>query len=259
MKNDRETIEARRRRILNSLKEKGSIKAVDIAKNLHVSMMTVRRDLQLMEEQGLLYRTHGGAVTVDGYHEMMSREEKIAECRERISEYASRFLEDGDAVFINGSATALNILKYINDRRVTVYTNNCLAVNIKYGDNITVHLTGGELRNHVLTGENVMRDLLFAKADKTFLGCAAVYENGEFRYDIPTEIGINESMLTRTTGDMFILADHTKLQPKGAKENVYGSCIYDIPFTLITDDQANPLVVERLKSHNIKIEQVSTK
>ena len=56
---------------------------------------------------------------------LLSQDEKIAICRERISEYASRFIDDGDTLFINGSRTALNMLKYAGDKKDTGIYNNC--------------------------------------------------------------------------------------------------------------------------------------
>jgi DeoR/GlpR family transcriptional regulator of sugar metabolism len=110
-----------------------------------------------------------------------------------------------------------------------------------------------------MVGEYVMRNLLSTSADKTFLGCAAVYDDGEFRYDIPTEIGINEAMIGRTAKELYILADHTKIKKREVQENSYGSCAYDRPFTLITDDNANMAVVERLRMCGTNVILVPTK
>ncbi len=256
MKNNRKEVERRHTKILSMLQDKGSVNANELARYFKISLMTVRRDLQHLEDKGLLFRTHGGAVPATAKHEIMSKDREVAYCREKISEYAASFVEDGDTIFINGSSTALNIIKYLGDKHVVVYTNNCLVVNIKFPPNVTVNLTGGEVRDHVMIGEYVVRNLFSISADKTFLGCAAVYENGEFRYDIPTEIGINEAMIGRTTGDMFILADHTKVQARANTESLYGSCIYDRTFTMLTDSKANELIIDRLRKKNIQVTTV---
>lgn len=253
MKNNRKEVDLRRNKILEILQEKGSVKAADVADAFGISLMTVRRDLQYLEDKGLLFRTHGGAVTIYEKHEIMSRDLEISRSREKISEYAAGLVEDGDTIFINGSSTALNMIKYLGDKHVVVYTNNCLVVDIDFPPNVTVNLTGGEVREHVMIGEYVVRNLFSISANKAFLGCAAVYENGEFRYDIPTEIGINEAMISRTGGDMFILADHTKVQTRSNTESLYGSCIYERPFTLITDDKADETILDRLRNRNIEV------
>ena len=125
-------------------------------------------------------------------------------------------------------------------------------------ENVSLRLTGGEVRNHVMVGEYVMRNLLVLQADRTMMGCAAVYDDGEFRYDIPTEIGINELLLSRTTKSVYILADHTKLQKREEKRRAYGSVSYDSPVILITDDHADGEILERLEKNGTKVLIVPT-
>jgi DeoR/GlpR family transcriptional regulator of sugar metabolism len=117
-------------------------------------------------------------------------------------------------------------------------------------------ITGGTLRDRIMVGDQTMRYLLNTSADKTFLGCEAVYEDGEFSYNIPTEIGINEVMVACTRKELFFLADHTKIRRRSDGTNRYGSCTYEKPWTLITDEKANPDVVERLRSSGMKVIQV---
>ncbi len=189
---------------------------------------------------------------------MISPDEWIAYCRDCISRYAARFAGDGETLFINGSRTALHLLHYTGDKRLMVYTNNCWAMEEAFPEGVSVRYTGGEVRNHVMVGEYVMRNLLSLEADNSFIGCAAVYEDGEFRYDIPTEIGINELLMSRTKKKVYILADHSKLRRRDEKNNIYGSCSYDSPVTLITDDNADRQIVEKLESAGIEVLIVPT-
>lgn len=259
MKNNRKAVEERQLKILNMVREYGEVKVEELAETFRISLMTVRRDLQYLEQEKLLSRIHGGAISLERANVLLSQDEKVALCRERISEYASRFVENGDTLFINGSRTALDMLKYVDDKKVSVYTNNCWGIGVSYPDGVSLHFTGGEVRSNIMVGEYVMRNLLSMTADKTFLGCAAVYEDGEFMYNIPTEIGINEAMISRTTKELYILADHTKIIRRDTRGNSYGSCVYDRFCTLITDDNANTAVVEQLRMHGIKVILVPTR
>lgn len=258
MKNNQKAVEERQSKILHLIRSKGEVKVTELADTFQISMMTVRRDLKYLEKEKLLSRTHGGAVSMEKAEQAMTQDEKITLCRDRISEYAARYVENNDTVFMNGSRTALNLLKYVTDKKVAVYTNNCYAIGENFPEGISLHFTGGEIRNNVMIGEYVMRNLLAMTADKTFIGCAAVYDDGEFRYDIPTEIGINEAMISRTGKGVYILADHTKIQKREAHQNSYGSCIYDCPCTLITDENANTTAVEKLRQHGIHVILVPT-
>lgn len=257
MKNNQQAVQKRRQQILQMVRDAGEVTVTDIAQAHKISDMTVRRDLQYLEEQNLIWRTHGGANSIDKAREMQLYGEEISICRDSISEYAARFVNSGDRLFINGSRTALNLLKYLDGKDVFVYTNNGWSVSEKYPEGVTVCLTGGELRNHVMVGEYVMRYLLSITVDKIFIGCAGVYDDGEFRYDIPTEIGINESLISRTGNKIYVLADHSKLLKRSGRANSYGSSTYDRQLTLITDEKADAEMIDKLRENGLEVITVS--
>ena len=246
MKRDRKSVDDRQMNILNTIREKGDISVEELAEKCQVSLMTIRRDLASLDEKGMIRRYHGGATAVD-QRGPITPEEETALCRREIARYAAEFIEDGDSLFINGSATALGVLEYTGEKKIKVMTNNARAITMPHANGISLALTGGELREHVMVGDYVMQNLLRLEADKTFIGCAAVYDDGEFSYNIPTEIGINESMIARTKGELFILADHTKIRKRKDLTQQYGSCIYDCPVTLITDEMADPECIDSLR------------
>ena len=246
MKNSKANVEARQKNILQYVRKAGEVNSYDLVDEFKISIMTVRRDLEELEQKHLLKRTHGGACTLDYVKGSKS-------LRDLISRYASSLIKDNDRIFINGSRTALKMLEYVGNKNVTVYTNNGLAFGRKFPENVSIHMTGGELRNHILVGDATMRNILDVTANKTFIGCWAVYDDGAFLYNIPNEIGINEAMISRTTEDLYILADHSKLQRHDNLESSYGSCIYDRKVTLITDNQADTEIIEKLRASGIEI------
>lgn len=256
MKRDQSSVEHRRSQILRKIREEEEVRVEDLAQEFGLSCMTVRRDLQYLEDRNLVTRFYGGA-TVNPEYRCVSAEEELALYRRQLSRYAATRVLNGETLFINGSMVALGVLDYITAHNVHVITNNGMAVTKKHHKGVTVTLTGGELREHVMTGETVMRYLLNCTADKTLIGCAGVTPNGEFCYNIPTEIGINETMIARTTKELYILADHTKLNDPEANVAKYGSCTYDRQVTLITDEKADPNTVESLRRHGIEVHQVS--
>ena len=253
MKNSKANVEARQKNILQYVRNAGEVNSYDLVDEFKISIMTVRRDLEELEQKHLLKRTHGGACTLDYVKGSKSLSKNIRMCRDLISRYASSLIKDNDRIFINGSRTALKMLEYVGNKNVTVYTNNGLAFGRKFPENVSIHMTGGELRNHILVGDATMRNILDVTANKTFIGCWAVYDDGAFLYNIPNEIGINEAMISRTTEDLYILADHSKLQRHDNLESSYGSCIYDRKVTLITDNQADAEIIEKLRASGIEI------
>lgn len=253
MKNSKANVEARQKNILQYVRKSGEVNSYELVNEFQISIMTVRRDLEELEQKHLLKRTHGGACTLDYVKGSKSLSKNIRMCRDLISRYASSLIEDNDKIFINGSKTALKMLEYVGNKNVTVYTNNGLAFGRKFPENVSIHMTGGELRNHILVGDATMRNILDVTANKTFIGCWAVYDDGAFLYNIPNEIGINEAMISRTKEDLYILADHSKLQRHDNLESSYGSCIYDRKVTLITDSQADVDIIEKLRASGIEI------
>ena len=253
MKNSKANVEARQKNILQYVRKAGEVNSYNLVNEFKISIMTVRRDLEELEQKHLLKRTHGGACTLDYVKGNKSLSKNIRMCRDLISRYASTLIKDNDRIFINGSKTALKMLEYVENKNVTVYTNNGLAFRRKFPENVSIHMTGGELRNHILVGDATMRNILDVTANKTFIGCWAVYDDGAFLYNIPNEIGINEAMISRTTEDLYILADHSKLQRHDNLESSYGSCIYDRKVTLITDSQADVEIIEKLRASGIEI------
>ncbi len=255
MKRDRSSVDKRRAQILKLIREKEEIKVEELAEQFGLSLMTVRRDLQFLEDRHLIKRFYGGA-TINFFPQSVSPQEEVRTYRQLIARFAATMVEDGDTLFINGSSTALGMLDYLEGIRVKAITNNGNAIGHQFPEGVSVTLTGGLLRNYIMVGEYVMRNLLDITADKAFLGCAGIYDNGEFLYNIPTEIGINEAMITHTNKSLYILADHTKLINTSSHGNSYGSCSYDRPVTLITDEKANPEIIARLGQHDITVHQV---
>lgn len=255
MKRDQSSVDRRRSEILKLIREQEEVKVEDLAKQFGMSAMSVRRDLQYLEDRNLITRFYGGA-TVNPDYRSVSPAEELALYRKLLGRYAATKVGNGETIFINGSSAALGLIDHVTAHNVHVITNNGMAVTKKRTKGMTITLTGGELREHVMVGDSVLRWLLNETADKTFLGCAGVTPNGEFCYNIPMEIGINETMIARTTKELYILADHTKLENAADNTARYGSCTYDRQVTLITDEKANPATVESLRKLGIEVYQV---
>ena len=228
MKRPRSSVDERRLEILKKIQAQDEIKVEQLAEEFGLSLMTVRRDLQFLESRQLITRFYGGA-TAKLTSRPLTEAEEIQMYRQRIAQFATRFISSGDTLFINGSKTALDALNYLQVSGVHVITNNGAAIGRKYPPGVTVTLTGGEPRDHVMVGDYVMRNLLNMTANKTFIGCAAITAQGEFCYNIP-------------------MADHTKLQKTASTENRYGSCIYEGHWTLITDEKVDPEIVAELRA-----------
>lgn len=143
--------EERRELILAKLKNNGRIFAKDLAEEFQVSIDTVRRDLTVMEEKGLLKRTHGGAICPSKVRRLPI-DEKIrygegTEHQNAVAKLASKYIEQGDTVFIGGASVHYILLKYLpTDRSYTVITNSLtIAEKLKKFKNIETYIVCGKI------------------------------------------------------------------------------------------------------------------
>lgn len=144
---------ARLAEITRLVHKQGTIRIADIVDRLHVTDMTVRRDLIELEEQGVLTKIHGGARSNKAFqYREFSHEEKHVqhiEEKRRIAQSAAQLIEEGDTIFLGPGTTVEALAEEINNQRLTVITN-CLPVfNIlltKKTEDFQVFLLGGEMR-----------------------------------------------------------------------------------------------------------------
>lgn len=251
MKQDRQTVDARRESILSVVRERQKITVEELSARFGVSLMTIRRDLRALENAGKLGRFHGGARAG-----ARSTRDTVSLYRRVISRRAAALIRPGERVFINGSATALDALEYVEAAPVYVFTNNGLAVGRQFPPGVDITLLGGSLRaaGHIMTGDCTMRNLLTMRADKALIGCSGISPNGEILCDIPTELGVNETMIGHADR-YYILVDHTKVGRAGT----YASFSLETAGCIITDENAPPEVLERLRMLNMEIIQVGRK
>ena len=252
MKRDLKSVNARRAKMLAMIRERQTIRVEELATFFQVSLMTIRRDLQALEDKGLIGRFYGGA-TVDSRPAPVSERDELTLYRQLIGRYAASLVEDGDSLFINGSSTALGLLDYVGQKNVCVFTNNGAAVSHVFPAGVEITLSGGVLRgqSHIMTGDCARRNLLMTQAEKAVIGCVGISPDGEILCGIPTELGINETMISHAH-EYFILADYTKI----GKAGTYASCSLEKTGTIITDERAPANIVEQLRTIGMTVVQV---
>ena len=211
MKQSKEIVDQRRKRIMQEIQKDGSVTVDNLADLLNVTPMTIRRDLQYWEDLGAIERFYGGARLIQNFVEL--GENNNEPYKHAIAKYAASLVEEGDTIFINTSSTALLVLKYIHNKHVTVFTNNAKAIFMECDPNVQIILTGGELRfpKESMVGDITLNCLERVKANKTFLGCSGFDLETGMSTAILSEVCINQMMIERCEGNVFILADATKI------------------------------------------------
>lgn len=133
--------------ILDLLMEDGSVSVSELAKRVNVTVVTARADLVTLEEEGLLVRTHGGAVPAR-HPKIMERSQANKEIKAAIAKSAASMINDGDTVIITAGTTTALIAKYLLGKRdLHIVTNNTLLLTYaRANPQMRVTLIGGEFR-----------------------------------------------------------------------------------------------------------------
>ncbi|MDD7267968.1 MAG: DeoR/GlpR family DNA-binding transcription regulator [Lachnospiraceae bacterium] len=248
MKRELALVMERRDQLIRLLGEEPDCRVEEMAKRLGVSLITVRRDLQYLEEKKLLTRFYGGArLSAKGLRELND----VAYYRDLIARYAATLIRERDSLFINTSMNALALTQYVTAQNVTVITNNGKAITQEHGSGVSILLSGGELRfpKEALVGEYAVQNLKNIFAKKAFIGCSGISARTGTTTEIVNEIRINQLMMEHAAEAVYILADHTKI----GRNN--GFACYPISQIkhVITDEKADPQEVEAMRAQGIEV------
>lgn len=162
--------------ILDLLMEESSVSVSELAKRLHVTVVTARSDLAALEEEGLLVRTHGGAVPAQ-HPKIMERIQAEKSIKGQIAKAAAAMIEDGDTVIISAGTTTALIAKYLLGKRdVHIVTNNTLLLAYaRTNPQVRVTLVGGEFRPEE---EGVVGPMALQAIDQFFVSKAFIGIDG---------------------------------------------------------------------------------
>lgn len=250
-------IPAQRRKLIQEYLASHKIASIaDLSEMAETSEATIRRDLEWLENEGLLERTYGGAILSQRYNLESAYEQRATsfpEEKQLIGEHAASLIEDGDIVFINSGTTTAQIFHHIpKDANITVFTNNTIAA-FEIGDDIAyeIVLLGGTLNNKVnaVTGNITVSNLSQIYADKTFVGVDGI--SLKFGCTVPTnpEAEIIRMMLARTRGLVAVVTDHSKW---GVVSNFEVAKVGQI-HKLITDGGIDSGAYEALVSQSVDV------
>lgn len=209
-------------RIISTLKSNSFITISELSKDLNVSKSTVQRDLKFLEENGKVKRERGGAVNLDidkVIHELIEEPviEKIninCEVKEKIAQEAASIISDGDLVFIDSGTTPLNILQFVQNKKIKVVTNSTFV--LKYAAEIgyiDVYMLGGKynLKQEVCFGSFVIEQISNLKFDKAFMGANGLdLSTGEV-YVSDLEIGNIKRKVIQNANTSLLLIDDSKM------------------------------------------------
>lgn len=249
--------ETRREAILEKTNDVGQVTVQHLSQFFGVSEVTIRTDLQNLAEQGLVIRTHGGAVATTSIPELslsLRRKKQIREKNE-IGLAASLMVDDGEAIFLDISSTALALSSFLKEHKnLTVLTNSLpLAQSFIDSPGVTVVMPGGILQRDTLslTGVEGMRWIQKYNIQKGFFGAHGL-AIPEGLTDVSQYEAEVKQMMVKQCKQVIAIIDSTKWGRVGLASFAMPDEI-DI---VITDQKADAQIVSEAASIGIKIIQV---
>ncbi len=245
----------RRERIQAYLAAKKIAATIDLCNLLDVSEATVRRDLEWLEDRGVIERTHGGAIfneRINLEQEYKQRALRQIEEKRKIGALAASLVEDGDILFLNSGTTTPQLIRQIRpDLDVTIITNNLIAV-LEIGEvDYEVLLLGGSFqpKSNSVAGRFAVQNLSQVYANKAFIGVDGISIKHGCTVPSNAEAEVVHLMLERTQGPVYILADHSKW---GMVSNFEVAPIHKIN-ALITDSGLDSGALTALEARSVEV------
>jgi len=226
----------RQKKLLDMLKEQKSAQLEALAETLGVSSSTVRRDVEVLEEQGLVERTHGGVIFRPRSTASLALEERMREqvdAKRQIGAAAAKLVDPGMTVYIDGGSTVHYCIEQITARPLQVVTNSLTVANhFAVDERVELLVLGGSHypRTGVLIGPITTQALSNLHADLLFFSCAGMYETEVFNSSlVMAEV---ERMAIRQAARKILLIDSTKF----GRKSLARICSVDELDLIITDN-----------------------
>lgn len=209
----------RRNLVMKEMNKQGKVEIDQLAEQLQVSAMTIRRDLTLLEENGKLIRTIGGAVlpkpliteTPFSTKETIHMDEK-----KQVAEKALPFIESGQTILLDSGTTTLELAKLLkNEHDLTIITND-IRIAIELNDsNLHVIMIGGSMQNNVGTvyGAKAIQFVDDIYVDLFFLGAHAIDVHAGVTSPSLEKTMLKQAMI-QAAESTWLLADSSKIGEK---------------------------------------------
>lgn len=211
----------RQGRILEILAEQRGVRVSALSELLGVSEMTIRRDLERLESDGQLSRTHGGAILrqhiVEEPRYVTNVRTHTAE-KDRIARTAASMIAPGETIFLGSGTTAAQVLAHVDAQvNARIVTHNVGALTTAQDSSLDVIMLGGVFRprSNTLEGPMAIEAVSTLHASRFILGADGLsLEEGVTTASIGIA-GVERAMMRQTRGEVVVLADRSKLGAVG--------------------------------------------
>lgn len=224
-----------------------------LCRDLDASESSVRRDLDVLERQGVLKRVYGGAVPVQApgaTFEFAVEQERLSDEKSRIARVTAGLIEDGQTVILDGGSTVAAVAQELASRSLHVVTNSLpIAEALESKRNVELTLTGGYLdpRIRVMLGPLCEQMLGLIRADVVIMGIGSVSDAG-FSNNNTLVVGSEQKMI-EIANKLIIVADHTKF----GRSAMIPVAQLEVADVVVSDTGLDPEYVSLLRSKGVEV------
>ncbi|KOO51776.1 DeoR/GlpR family DNA-binding transcription regulator [Viridibacillus arvi] len=238
--------------ILDLLSRNGVVDLQNLVQRTKSSDSTIRRDLALLEEQGLLKRIHGGATLPYSKIDEPNIQEKSSKNlhdKQLIAEAAASMIRDGDCIYLDAGTTISEMIPFLINKKIAVVTNGLMHVEALTSANITTYVIGGRIKANTkaIVGSVAQENLKQYRFDKCFLGMNGIDIKFGFSTPDPEE-AVLKKLAIELAEESFVLADKSKF-----KETFFAKVAEIENASIITTNLDNEAMKKFEEKTNMKV------
>ncbi|MBX2921572.1 MAG: DeoR/GlpR transcriptional regulator [Chitinophagaceae bacterium] len=249
------TITERHEYILNKISKKGKLNIDDLAREMKVSGVTIRKDLKLLEEKNLLFRTKRGASISNPYagdRPLNEKEFINIDEKKKIAKAAIDLIKNADSIMIGSGTTAFALATVLHpSKKITVITPALkVGLELSNRNNVEVLQLGGVIRpnSSSVAGGYALQVLETISCELLFLGVDGIEPDYGATISNLTEATLNRRMI-ETAQTLILLADSSKFNRRGVAK----ICSMEQVDYIITDDKIPTHLINQFEDKGVKI------
>lgn len=249
--------------ILETLQQSGMVTVESLSTELGVSLVTIRRDLDQLESEGLLQRKHGGAVSIEPLfyepfkndHSFQAQLERFADEKRRIGRAAAALVQKGETIALTPGTTTMEVIRGLPlNRNITVVTNTVnIAMELSKRKDLEIFVTGGHLRGDwfSLVGKTAIQSLQQIQIHTLFIGADGIDGTWGVSCLDADESDLNSAMVSLSRRRIAVV-DHSKFGVVAG----WRICHIKDLHLLITDKDATDQMVEPFRHAGVEVMRV---
>ncbi|NJB35809.1 DeoR/GlpR family DNA-binding transcription regulator [Croceivirga sp. JEA036] len=211
----------RHKRILDKLETNGYVKVNELSEEFNVSLVTIRKDLKVLEERNLLFRSHGKAIPANPYiteHHVTIKEKLYSKEKSKIAATAAAILEPNDSIILASGTSVIEFARHIPPLNGLTVLSASLNASIILAElkEIEVMQLGGSVRSSASSvvgpiAEKMLSEFTFTKL---FVGVDGIDLDFGLTTTSAMEASLNKEMI-KASQKIIVLADSSKFNKKG--------------------------------------------